>query len=162
MGLDITAYYGLSNVENPALDSDGYPVADNQWKATSVDFTERNFPGRTAGIENGAVYEYKDSFGFRAGSYGGYNEWRNDLAKLAGYGGADDCWNNHTSGPFYELINFYDNEGTIGPVIAAKLAKDFSEHHEMAAIVGGFFFKSYCDWQKAFKMAADNGAVDFH
>jgi hypothetical protein len=163
MGLDITAYQELTKVENPELDGDGYPVDyDSHWKARHLDSYDKSFPGRSEGLKNGTVYSFHKSFGFRAGSYGGYSQWRRELAQLAGYASDTDCWENHKSGPFFELINFYDNEGTIGPVVAKKLAKDFTDHHKMAAIVGGYFFERYCDWENAFNMAADNGAVDFH
>jgi hypothetical protein len=83
MGLDITAYQGLTKVKNPEFDSDGYPIYGLQWCEATIRFTENNFPGRTAGLEQDIVYECEDSFGFRAGSYGGYNEWRR-LRKRSG------------------------------------------------------------------------------
>jgi hypothetical protein len=74
-----------------------------------------------------------------------------------------DCWENHSTGPFYELINFFDNEGTLGPVVAAKLAKDFADHRSKAEQVEDVFFvESYREWDKAFQMAAKQGAVEFH
>jgi len=162
MGLDITAYKKLSKIEKPELDRDGYPVRWDTEVQLRTDYTEKDFPGRTEGLEHVAVYSYAEEHRFRAGSYSGYNSWRNELAKLAGYTSADDCWNNHTSGPFYELINFSDCEGVIGPVVSAKLAKDFADYREKAEIIGGWFFDAYQDWEKAFTMAADNGAVSFH
>ncbi|WP_024516984.1 hypothetical protein [Bradyrhizobium sp. Tv2a-2] len=180
MGLDITAYTRLTKIENPTLDEDGFYDDGFQATASVIEWTEQNWPGRTAGIETGAVYDCADSFGFRAGSYSGYNAWREQLAKMAGYplGHYDGqvgqreshcvaCWNGQT-GPFAELINFADNEGTIGPVVSAKLAKDFAEHQEKAEqwaqslLDGDWFIAKYRDWRKAFEMASDNGAVDFH
>lgn len=164
MGLDITAYKGLIKVENPELDESGCP---ENWEAEitfSTEYTERGFPGRTAGLpDEKEVYAFEDKCGFRAGSYSGYNNWRNQLAKLAGYKCDKDCWNNHTSGPFYELINFFDNEGIIGPIVAAKLAMDFSEFKAKAeAVEDEYLFEKYCEWRNAFIMASDNGVVVFH
>ena len=167
MGLDLTAYRGLKKVENPVLDSDGNPIPwETHCKPNVTSEQESHWPGRAAGLEKDTVYTYADSFGFRGGSYGGYNEWRRWLAGIAGYKSDKDCWENHTSGPFFELIDFSDCEGTIGPLVAAKLVKDFADFKEKAQGDGypdsEYNFKKYCEWEKAFIMAADNGAVDFH
>ena len=79
-GLDITAYESLTIVKSPKLTADGEPQGANQVLLSAVDF-----PERIQGLESGKVYRFKTSFEFRAGSYSGYNAWRNELAKLAGY-----------------------------------------------------------------------------
>lgn len=166
MGLDITAYRALSKVEDAATDADGNPEAyDTHWRAhpVVVAFTEENWPGRSQGIEPGAIYVFGEIFDFRAGSYGGYNQWRDELARFAGYGSALEVWeSDRTEGPFLELINFADNEGVIGPVVAAKLAKDFQEFQSKADQEESWWRSSYANWRRAFEMAADNGAVVFH
>jgi hypothetical protein len=169
MGLDILAYRGLTKAPEAELDKDGYPVEYNKFHvfdASTITGTEREWPGRTEGVEPG-VYSAADSFGFRAGSYGGYNSWRDWLARISGWGSAKACWNSRKTGdPFYELINFSDCEGIIGPRVAAKLAKDFADHAIKAKALSAeddtYYFEKYGDWQKAFEMAADNGAVSFH
>ena len=168
MGLDITAYGNLvvapSDVE---LDEYAYPKGDNYWKLTdnTVKSTEEEFPGRTAGLTP-AIYSVGQTHRFRAGSYGGYNEWRNWLARLAGFKSAKEVWDtNPATGPFIELINFADNEGVIGPLVSAKLAKDFSEYEPEAEQRDAgqlFYLKLYREWRKAFELAANNGAVEFH
>lgn len=172
MGLDITAYKGLEKVENPEVDGDGCPSNGDETRF----YSNPDFPGRSEGIEHGAVYKFADSFGFMAGAYSSYNNWREQLAKLAGYPALqssvgyrldalrhdEGAWQ-AGSGPFYELINFSDCEGTIGPVVSAKLAKDFADFQEKADQSGGDDFRmKYSNWRKAFEMAAENGAVDFH
>lgn len=62
-------------------------------------------------------------------------------------------------GPFWELIHFADNEGTIGPATAAKLAKDFAEFQAEADkleddVEARWFREKYADWRKAFEVAA--------
>ena len=165
MGLDITAYRGLTKIDNAEME-DGQP---KNWE-TDVMFWSNypEFPGRSEGVDtNGTVYNFADKFGFRAGSYSGYNNWRELLAEFAGYDGARQVWDGKT-GPFSELINFADNEGTIGPVVSAKLARDFAEFQERADAFtapedwGNYWHQKYNDWRKAFEMAADNGAVAFH
>lgn len=163
MGLDMTAYRGLSKVENPVLDSDGNPSDwGTHFKSHITGEQEKHWPGRADGVEKDTVYTFAESFGFRAGSYSGYNRWRDQLAKVAGHASAAEAWASDHSGPFMELVNFSDCEGTIGPVVAAKLVKDFSAFKDAAQREDEYFFQKYCDWEKAFKMAADNGAVDFH
>lgn len=165
MGLDITAYRQIKAVPNAELDADGYPVNWEKHQRISrgcVESTEQDWPGRTAGVEPG-IYEAAQSFGFRAGSYGGYNQWRDWLARSAGHLSAEAVWENAKPGPFVELISFSDCEGIIGPVVAAKLAKDFADHEEeILAKADEWEAAKYREWRKAFEMAADSGYVDFH
>jgi hypothetical protein len=104
---------------------------------------------RTSGL-NGA---------FRAGSYSGYNRWREMLAELVGTTCAR-AWKGEYTGAFAELINFSDAEGTIGPTTSTKLAKDFAEWAPEAG--KGDFREIYDDFRKAFETAAGRGAVRFH
>jgi len=171
MGLDITAYSGLTKIENPARDQYG----DLRGSVVTF-FANASFPGREEGVDANAVYSYSNSFEFRAGSYSGYNAWREWLAQIAGYP-AIKCnrWNGRTemrhdaaasaagAGPFYELLHFSDCEGVIGHVVSAKLAKDFAEFQAKAdAAEQGYLKESYAKWRKAFEIAANNGAVKFH
>jgi len=169
-GLDISAYENLTIVKSPILTPDGVPVAQNQ-----ITLSPSGFPERFQGLEDGKVYEFKSHFAFRAGSYSGYNHWRNELAKLAGYKQSTYVFNGKTElrydatvwklkeGPFWELIDFSDAEGVIGPVVCKKIYKDFVLYADQARQhAEDYFRESYEDWQKAFSMCADNGAIVFH
>ncbi|MDN5505367.1 MAG: hypothetical protein L0H10_16360 [Comamonas sp.] len=176
MGLDVTAYKKLSKLD-ALFDSDGDPVNpitrepfENYFRAKA----NNDFPGRDEGLEAGAIYSYEARMGGWSSGYGRYNSWRNELAKLAGYPlgsykqyGKDwpsycsECWNGR-QGPFSELINFTDCDGVIGPVVAAKLAKDFAEFDSKAQAIDSDFYEKYAEWREVFEFAADNGAVDFH
>lgn len=93
MGLDITAYRKLAPAINPAIE-DGCPVDwENHFHVTEsmIGFSENNWPGRTKGLTCG-IYTFDESFGFQAGSYSGYNEWRELLAQFAGHGSARAVW----------------------------------------------------------------------
>ena len=134
-----------------------------------MEWSERHFPGRAEGIDARTVYGFGDSFGFHAGSYSGYGMWCNRLAHFAGFPSAEFVFENKPAGPFVELIDFADSEGVIGPVVSAKLARDFAEHEsrvvEFANAMpsdGSWWLDKYRLWKKAFEMAADGGAVDFH
>jgi hypothetical protein len=177
MGLDISAYSKLVKVENPEMNKYGDPV---NWDGIcrihpkTLEYTENEWEGRTKGITEGVVFEYEEYHSFRAGSYSGYNEWRDLLAKFAGWKSDQDCWNS-TEGPFFELIHFSDCDGYIGPEVAAKLFKDFDDYEERAIEFsktiydkyGGYgeyweyWLGKYYDWKKAFKIASDGGVVIF-
>lgn len=179
MGLDITAHKQLSKIDC-VFDASGNPIHPETREALDFAFlasVNYDFPGRNGSIEDGTYYNAGDSFGFRAGSYGGYNAWRDELAKLAGYPAKPvDRYNtgsvqqrhdqgawNADSGPFWELINFSDCEGVIGAEVSAKLAKDFAEYQSAVDAHDDEYFRArYNEWRKAFEMASDNGAVDFH
>lgn len=122
-----------------------------------MEWSEKHFPGRGKGIDPQKVYSWEEEFSFHAGSYRGYNWWRSKLEKFKG----DEA--------FQELINFADNEGVIGFVVSKKLAVDFAKYEEEAKEFsktlgenGEYWLNSYHDWKKAFEIATDNGAVDFH
>lgn len=159
MGLDITAYKKLSVVENPKFDDDGDLVDwESQWRpGASMVWSEKHFPGRGDGIIPETVYSWEEEYDFPAGSYHGYNFWRSKLNDFMG------------DKAFQELINFADNEGVIGPVVSKKLAKDFADYEEQATAYseslednGKWWIDKYHSWKKAFEMASDGGAVDFH
>lgn len=168
MGLDITAYRKLTKTDAAELGDDGWPKDYmNFWRARHVASTENEFLGRTEGVEQDAAYSFASRMDFRAGSYSGYNDWRDNLAKVAGHESAQAAWDKPPpdGSPFWELINFFDNEGIIGPMVSAKLAADFAAHKDAAERLWGpdsWFFGLYCTWQKAFEIAADGGAVNFH
>lgn len=161
MGLDITVYKNLKKVENPIFDEDGYTESwETQWQTPdeSIKWAEQYFTGRSEGVELNTVYEYEESFDFRAGSYSGYGSWRSDLERLS------------DGKSFQELINFADNEGVIGYVVSNKLYLDFINNYDKAeqyskylgCEYGEYWFERYKCWLKAFEMAKENGAVDFH
>lgn len=171
MGLDITAYRKLAPAPQAELDSDGSPVDWEKFHHFSpavIDWTEQNWPGHSGDVKPG-VYSAEETHGFRAGSYSGYNWWRDHLSQFAQGKPAKVLWEGDISGPFAELIHFADNEGVIGPAVSAKLAKDFADFEPKAAdyaatigTEGKYWLQSYQNWKRAFEMAADNGAVDFH
>jgi hypothetical protein len=168
MGLDISVYSKIQRIEpQPEYEDTPDDVAHL--------CANPDFPGRADEIKDG-YYTFDASDDFAAGSYSGYNDWRDQLAELAGYpavlheAGYKPPEMSHSAGaweveagPFWELIKFADNEGTIGAAVAAKLAKDFAEFQPKADAHADAWFRSkYADWRRAFEMAADHGAVDFH
>lgn len=171
MGLDITAYSRIHRVER-----DAYPTKTMNEMIEHGHFleisegilksTETSFPGRSGGIKPG-IYCSGDRFSFRAGSYSGYGQWRNWLAQFGNWKDAQDCWERGDNGqPFFELINFFDNEGIIGAKVAAKLAFDFAQH-EGDAIARDkskdfYDLHMYRRWKFACELASEDGCIDFH
>lgn len=171
MGLDITFYRGMKRVEeatwNLAVSKAEYPeeVADvaynNGWASLHIN---PDFPGRAEGIDGDVAYEYEDSDSFRAGSYGGYNRWREQLARMVCIDYEAFCQRYIGGLPFAPLIWFSDCEGTIGPVVSRRLALDFERHLVLVEELDAdpYFLSSYREWMTAFQAAADRGCVAFH
>lgn len=168
MGLDITAYENVDLVRACKLD---------EWKRLGGDPEDGcaylfniDFPERSDGLPDGEYRTSGRELVFAAGSYGNYNVWRDHLSRRMRDMPAERLWSlEDLSGPFAELICFADNQGFIGPVTSAKLARDFVEHQGKAdAFVAddaediAWFKRKYADWRKAFELAAGAGAVEFH
>lgn len=164
MGLDVYAYGGLTKVENCALPGD---AADEPSRYGMVRIHKTEFD-RAPELEDGGLYRPKvvESYHFSAGSYGGYNDWRDWLAKLVGFGSAKDVWRDPKPGSFVELINFSDCEGTIGVEVSKKLAKDFAEWENRArdkasSSPSPWYFELYMRFKRAFEVASNDGVVVF-
>lgn len=155
MGLDITAYSRMTRVG--CAEDDCYPAPHVRV------YINPDFPTRADDLQDGC-YTFDEEFDFRAGSYSGYNNWRDALARFAGYESARACFDgSHDADPFGALICFSDCEGAIGAATSAKLAADFAAFQDKAdASDDDWFREKYADWRKAFEMAADGGAVCFH
>lgn len=178
MGLDITAYRDIEKIDC-VFDGDGEPINPSSREPLNTDYFQiyvnPDFSERADGLDHKAVYKYAEEMDFRAGSYSGYNHWREQLAELAGWPKVEtERWGQKLlrhdaatydakGGPFWELIRFSDCEGTIGPKTSAKLAKDFADHQGKADAHPDIYFRNvYNNFRAGFEMAAQNGAVDFH
>lgn len=189
MGLDITAYSRLEHIGRHAIDpeeSEGeagpWCYYENHVNAFAYDCFPRSFrgipivgklPGHDDFLDGGCfvITEATQTYEFGAGSYIGYGQWRQDLAaqfnpaELTLSSTGPTMAEPDPDKPFYELIWFADNEGSIGPEAAADLLADFREHADSYAPVRdelGYMRARYADWMKAFELAADGGLVRFH
>lgn len=182
MGLAIYLITGLKKIEGARRDADtdelflpdGSTIADGEYEKFYQDPYFENL-NRHAGVELDAYYAIEDGVRVFGRSYGGYNVWRENLAKLAGYPLTDyeenwikqchaaGAWDVE-EGPFHELIHFSDCEGTLGPVVCAKLAKDFEEFMSKAESDPEFepYLEGYKQLAAACKRAGEeNGALRF-
>ena len=177
MGLDVSSYCNLKKID-AVFNASGNPI-DPVSRIILNDvilvYINPDFPGRADDLEDGAVYSYEECGQGWGASYRNYNIWRESLARMAGYPAtmisdnfgcgtrslhAAACWDG-AEGPFSELINFSDCEGTIGAIVSAKLAKDFQDWDEKAQAVGQAFYATYKIFQGIFEYASDHGAVVF-
>jgi hypothetical protein len=155
MGLDIVAYSNLTPV---GLHTDEWCEDEDHIAAYAYKEFPRSFRGIAILDEDppfvrGGCYAKTgktESMSFRAGSYGEYNRWRTELQNRFNIGPDEDR-------PFYELIWFVDNEGTIGPEAARDLLADF----EAAGDQSDEFGPNWTDFREACRLAADNGLIEF-
>lgn len=167
MGLDISAY---SKIEKVDVSDEVY---ESEWEKYHDGhcnlYVNTDFVDRADGLENG-IYKHDEHHGFKSGSYGGHGSRRNHLAQIAGYSPMDadhqymfskGAWE-ATEGPFWELICMSDCEGVIGSKTSAKLYQDFVTFQPVIDTQDEDFQWWCGEWKKAFELAKDNGAVDFH
>jgi hypothetical protein len=181
MGLDITAHSKMAYVghhEPFPDDEDG----DRHYAEHVEAYAYLDFAHALAGVPNvittneyrtpflsGGCYahtEQTESHGFRAGSYDGYGMWRRMMADLFNpyrdFEGSDGSPS--PEGPFYHLLWFADNEGTIGELAATQLLTDFRnpDHRAKYMLAADCRMELWEDWTRACELAADGGLIDFH
>ncbi len=170
MGLDVTAYEKATLVQVMSVNE----YNNNEDAQASVDrdaclyyLYQDGERSQSDGMVDG-IYTMNGgaSFGFDAGSYGGYNAWRNQLARMMLDMTDRQVWDADEGSlagrPFVDLINFSDCEGFIGPKTCAKLSADFANNQEKANMGDERFRARYADWRKAFALASEGGVVRFH
>lgn len=174
MGLDIMAYKnvkfidaveGIETVEEYAvIDVNGIKYQEDQFYQLYLD---PHFPKQSENLKEYMLLDddQHSDYSFRAGSYGHYNVWRRNLAKIAGYHEegieCDEAAWNCDFGPFLELIYFSDCEGAINSKVSAKLLSDFKLYEEQASKEGEYFYEKYKCFMEAFEIASENGVVIF-
>jgi hypothetical protein len=160
MGLDIAVYTDLEFVRSE-------PVTDSDYEDYIHIFVNPDFPASRAAPLKTGFYEGVDVMGFRAGSYGSYNRWREKLSQLVLGVEPRLVWVNEAEFkhmPLFELIHFSDCEGVIGSEAAARLAGHFAAYEGEARDNDdpyGSFFEIYQNFSKAFDLAATGGAMVF-
>ncbi len=113
MGLDVALIIGPIGRKSSQEEADrlyGVPDAPKIVGVYNMDC----FRDRADGVEEG-YYEVAGRERVISLSYGGYNRWRSELAELIGTTDEVVFKSSDKTIPFYELINFADNEGFIGP-----------------------------------------------
>lgn len=163
MGLDIIAYSSLSNPIDVNYDELSEDEQDDIHDNYISLYFNPDFPDHAKDITSEFFKDGIKEVSFQAGSYSGYNIWRNWLATIGGFKSDEDVWENFEQGPFVEMINFSDCEGVIGPAYCAKLYKDFVDYqHVVDALPEDQDYNKqlYHKWKEAFRVSC-TGAVEF-
>lgn len=172
MGLDTTAYEFVERLRGGggSGDDDRHILA----------FSHKNFPHALEGLEGvdsffvfpGGREVYRGGFHYRGygntnhtcSSYSGHSYLRDLIADKFLDTTPEEIWVNpdeFKDKPFFELINFSDCEGVLGPVACRNLADDFNSHPDLDS-GDSFYDELYKDFGKSFNIAADTGVVVFH
>lgn len=176
MGLDITAYRNAILLPEHERNDDCY---EEHVLAFAYGCFPRSFRGLADAdvtfefgrggepFVGGRCYDVSDSesIGFHGGSYTGYNRLRDALSQT--FLGVDAGTvarqpEQYVDEPFFELINFADNEGCIGPEAAADLLVDFEAGRQQWEAEHPDLLGWYDEWITACRLAADNGLIKFH
>ena len=168
MGLDVSAYRGIKLIDT--CDSDEWETK-HDWDSTihlyPAYVDDSPYPKHLEGgnlVPNG-VYTYEEAVGFRAGSYSGYNNWREALSIFALGVRPTIVWHDAArfqDRPFYYLINFSDCEGIITGNAAKALLADFDAHSEQCHSLAPDLVYTYDNFHAAFRLAVQDGFVYFH
>jgi hypothetical protein len=173
MGLDILAISNLRLVDpevKAALDRlpevSLYLHDDPALTITERSKKEPNY--RCDDMANGDYYRTKESeeYDFRAGSYSSYGQFRRELSETFLNSPPEKVWSNPKSyegQPFYELVDFSDCEGVIGPEVCAKLHKDFVDGRKkfVEEVHSNWSVERYDSWTKALELAKEDGVIIF-
>jgi hypothetical protein len=164
MGLDITVYNNLKFIGNKTLFKG--KKKDKALDTGKLLIMAGDFD-RLDNIKEG-WYTCDEVFSFRAGSYSEYTKWRTMLSEIMLGESVENILENLTvEDAFVPLISFSDCEGFIGPLTSSKLYSNFTESRQYALNSVSFFecnwfMEKYDNWTTAFKLASNNGVVEFN
>lgn len=160
MGLDVTAFEHATLLPEHVRDEDCY---DDHEFAYIID---PDFARSLRGLTADRCYAVSGEAARVGNSYSGHSRFREALAST--FLGVEPAevwgdWERWADAPFYELIHFADNEGTIGPDAAADLLTDFEAGRDAfhAAITDDWLIRKYDEWTDVCRVAAGNGLVRF-
>lgn len=162
MGLDITA---CSRIRAAAANEDDDSVS---MLTVSKGAEVQGAPWK----DGDRVVTYGDEVHFRAGSYSGYNRWREWLARSAGTT-PEAIWSEGgtTGNDLDLLINFSDCDGTFGSAAAHRVALALAAHRvaferwakeNLLADEVDYALSRYDLWTAAMRTAAQGGVLIFH
>lgn len=162
MGLDVSVYRNIKKCTNEEDYCFTAHVIDEQWNYKIKNLKK---DADYSGLECDASVSY---------GYGSHSSFRRLLLEIIGRKDLinDDeiKWeelSKETEMPFYELINFADNEGCLDWEISEKLYEEFVFWKVKAIsylVSNGWlsFSERYLDWLNVFKNGKDKGVVVFH
>ena len=161
MGLDALAYKAATLLDPHEQTEDCW---ENHVLALIVD---PSFHRSLRGLVADRCYEVEGVEAAHVGnSYSGHSRFRDELSRVFLGVESRTVWGSpdrYADRPFFELIHFADNEGTIGPDAAADLAADFAEGRTLwqSRVSDEWLLHKYDEWAEVFATAADGGLVRF-
>jgi len=156
MGLSVSVYQNIKKTDNEEeYDFEAY-VIDEKWEH------------KIKNLEKGCIYSGDRVDHSISYPYSAHNRFRETLIKLTGRSkllkvdGTIDFENLPTDIPFYDFIDFADNEGCLDWEISEKIYNDFKEWEERAMIFyDDFSIVRYLEWLNVFDKAKNGGVVVF-
>lgn len=168
MGLDVSFYAAAEMVhgeKHPRALTEPQPGPSEEcWDAFTVAYVNPDFPDQADGIIHRSCWETDRRAAHIHHSYGGYNRYRELLCQAALGVLPEVVWTDpdaYRDRPFFEQIHFADNEGTLGPVTSAKLAKNYVEQRGRVLAQADEIIHRYDEWLDAFALIGPTGFVRF-
>lgn len=181
MGLDIYAYGRTLCISNGVIHGEPInPKTGEIWDdydEGAIPYANRHYKKQAKGIRSHEYYTYKEMSHFWSTGYGFYNSWREELAKLAEYeplpfeqikGNPNSRIISYTegaifkkSGPFIDLIDFSDCEGSIDTQTCRVLLDDFKNFENKALLKEDWFKTGYNNWIDGLNIAVNEGFLIF-
>jgi hypothetical protein len=156
MGLDISVY---TNIRKATLDE----IKEGEYSFIAFVIND-SWKNRIKNLEYDTEYVGESQDAGISYGYGSHSRFRDKLTKVTEM---DLEWRNKTSdkpSPFYELINFADNEGCLDWECSQKLYNDFVQQKDKAFEMFSEdenFIYNYEVWLKTFEIAKEKGVVVF-
>lgn len=157
MGLDVKVFKNVEKTNNHE-DYDFIAfVIDPEWEYKIINLEAGE---RYTGVKSNTSIGYP---------YSTHNRFREDLLRMQGKhylltseGRVDwEKLEKEPETPFYELINFADNEGCLDWDISKKLFKEFQEWEDRSGSMNfsPYFESNYKGWLEIFREGKDPGSV---
>jgi hypothetical protein len=160
MGLDVRVYKNIELLPSIDEDNDEWDftafVIDDYWLHKIKNLTNRgHYKGETS--YRGISYAYSTHTKFRARLLDLIG--RQDLLTTFG----DINWElvvENDDIPFFDFIDFADNEGCLDWEISSKIYDDFAKYNDEAKKrLDEYMYSKYVTWMETFENAKDNKGV---
>lgn len=147
-------------------------ISSEEWDGSDPLITQPNmrflnnldiFVDRGDGLIDGIYDVSGAAFHFTCGSYSSYLRFRELLARLSGHTFLEvvEAGDKLKDVPFFEQINFVDDNGFLGPKSCLALCGDYEEYADKAREVFGDDITRYLNWLRACQLAANTGIIVF-
>ena len=155
MGLDVRVYSNLKLEKEKNADFKAY-VLEKDWEYKIKNLKKNKYYSGDV-VFRGISYSYSSHNRFREKLVNLIN--RTDLLNLEG----KIIWDNMPNNiPFYDLINFADNEGCLDWEVSETIYSDFKKFNRKAKKeMNEYDYSSYQEWLETFKISKNKGVVVF-